>query len=359
MISKALVVGAYQSKLEEIAGYPDVDLTVVVPRSWGGQRYEPTCLRGYRTLVQPIRFNGNFHLFHFPRLGRIIHELRPDIVHADEEPYNLATAQATYLALRNGARPLFFTWQNLNRAYPPPFSWFERYVFRRSRHAIAGNAEAVDVLRAKGYTGPSSVIPQFGIDPAVFSPAPARCGAEQRPFTIGHLGRLTPEKGTDLLVDAVARLDGDWRLRLVGNGPLRDSLAARAASLGVSDRVSLEPAVPSLDVPHKLRGLDVLVLPSLTRPNWKEQFGRVLVEAMACGVAVVGSDSGEIPNVVGDAGLIFPEGDVDALRGAMRRLSTDETLRDALARRGRARVLDRYTQAQVARQTYDLYRELV
>ena len=140
-------------------------------RSWGGQRYEPTCLRGYRTLVQPIRFNGNFHLFHFPRLGRIIHELRPDIVHADEEPYNLATAQATYLALRNGARPLFFTWQNLNRAYPPPFSWFERYVFSRSRHAIAGNAEAVDVLRAKGYTGPSSVIPQFGIDPAVFSPA--------------------------------------------------------------------------------------------------------------------------------------------------------------------------------------------
>ena len=72
--------------------------------------------------------------------------------------------------------------------------------------------------------------------------------------------------------------------------------------------------MPSTEVPAVLRALDVLVLPSLTTPSWKEQFGRVLQEAMACAIPVVGSDSGEIPHVIGDAGLVTPEGDAAALR---------------------------------------------
>jgi glycosyltransferase involved in cell wall biosynthesis len=112
-------------------------------------------------------------------------------------------------------------------------------------------------------------------------------------------------------------------------------------------------------MPAYYRQLDVLVLPSRTRPNWKEQFGRVLVEVMACGVVVIGSDSGEIPNVIGDAGLLFPEGQVDRLRAHLGRLLGEPALRAELARRGRERVLARYTQARVAAQTYQVYREIV
>ena len=336
MVSKALVVAAYQRKLEEIAAHPDVDeLTAVIPRAWDGQEYQPGFLQGYRTLVQPIRFDGQFHLFHFPTLGRILREVRPDVVHVDEEPYNLATFLATRQAVAVGARPLFFTWQNLLRRYPPPFRWFERYVYRHSRYAIAGNAEAVDVLREKGYRGPTSVIPQFGVDPDLFSPAPAGGHSDGRPFTIGALNRLTPEKGVDVLLEAVARLSGEWRLRFVGNGPLRDVIPARARELGIAERVTVEPAVPSTEVPSVLRALDVLVLPSLTTPSWKEQYGRVLQEAMACAIPVVGSDSGEIPHVIGDAGLVTPEGDASALTAALERLMADRSLRDD-ARRARA-----------------------
>src|SRR6202008_2924174 len=99
---------------------------------------------------------------------------------------------------------------------------------RHARHAIAGNAEAVDVLREKGYRGPASVIPQFGVDPDLFSPAPAGSQVDGRPFTIGALNRLTPEKGVDVLLEAVGKLSGDWRLRFVGNGPLRDAIPERA-----------------------------------------------------------------------------------------------------------------------------------
>ena len=358
MVSKALVVGAYQRKLEEIAAHPDVELVAVIPKAWGGQRYQPGFVAGYRTILVPIRFDGSFHLFHLPTLGRILRDLRPDVVHVDEEPYNLATVLATHHALAAGARPLFFTWQNLLRRYPPPFRWFERYVYDRSRHAIAGNAEAVDVLRAKGYRGPATVIPQFGVDPDLFSPSARASDDPKRPFTIGHVGRLTPEKGTMLLLEAASRLTGDWRLRLVGSGVLGDMIPPRARQLGIEDRVSVEPFVPSTEVPGLLRELDVLALPSLTIPSWKEQFGRILQEAMACGVPVVGSDSGEIPHVIGDGGLVAPEGDVDALRSALQRLLDDRTLCEELARRGRARVLEYFTQASIAARTVAVYRQV-
>jgi glycosyltransferase involved in cell wall biosynthesis len=111
-------------------------------------------------------------------------------------------------------------------------------------------------------------------------------------------------------------------------------------------------------MPAFYRQLDVLVLPSRTRPHWEEQFGRVLIEAMACGTAVVGSTCGEIPHVMGDAGLIFPENDPHALAAQLTRLMRDEALRADLARRSRERVLAHYTQAQVAQETYEVYRQM-
>jgi glycosyltransferase involved in cell wall biosynthesis len=112
-------------------------------------------------------------------------------------------------------------------------------------------------------------------------------------------------------------------------------------------------------MPGLYRKMDVLVLPSRTRPNWKEQFGRSLVEAMACGVTVVGSDSGEIPHVIGDAGLLFPEGQAGELRERLSRLMADAALRQALAQRGRDRVVALFTQAQIAARTYQVYREVL
>ncbi len=361
MVSKALVVGAYQRKLELLASAPDLELTCVVPAAWGSQRFEPAHLSGYRMVVQPIRFNGSFHVFYFPRLAALLRDLHPDIVHLDEEPYNLATFLSTREALAAGARPIFFTWQNLERRYPPPFRWFEQWVFRHAAHAIAGNAEARDVLRRKRYHGPIAVIPQFGVDPELFTPADPRPHAPEIDpvFKIGYAGRLVEEKGLFVLLEALAGLGCPWRLSLFGDGPIRVALAARARNLGIGHRVFFHAAVPSVEMPRRLVQLDALALPSLTRPNWKEQFGRVLIEAMACGVPVVGSTSGEIPNVVGDAGLLVPEGDSRALRTALERLASDRALTTELSSRGRARVLERFTHQHVADQTLAVYRRVV
>jgi glycosyltransferase involved in cell wall biosynthesis len=125
--------------------------------------------------------------------------------------------------------------------------------------------------------------------------------------------------------------------------------------LGIQGQVEFAPYVPSTAVPDYLRELDVLVLPSRTTRSWKEQFGRVLVEAMACGVPVIGSSSGEIPNVIGDGGLVFPEDDVAALRERLACLMADTVLRRELGERGRARVLAHFTHAQVAKETVEVY----
>ena len=357
MLSRACLTGIYQRKLEEIARL-GVELLTLVPPSWGATRLERLYTSGYRLETTPIRANGHFHLHYFPRLGAALRAFRPDILHIDEEPCNLATWHALWQARRAGCRALFFSWQNLNRRYPPPFSLGERYVLRGVDHGLAGTQDAADVLRAKGYRGPLTVIPQFGIDPQLFRPAEAP--GPTRPFTLGYFGRLVAAKGLHSLLEALALMDGQPpRLRLVGEGPLRAELAALAQRLGIRDRVRFCAAQPSAAMPAQYHQIDVLVLPSLTRRNWKEQFGRVLVEAMAAGLPVVGSDSGAIPAVIGEAGLCFAEGDATALAACLTRLQGDAALRRAMAGRGRARALAHFTHAQVAAATVAVYRSML
>lgn len=359
ILSKANIVGIYQRKLEAIARR-GVELLAVMPPSWKDERGEQPLERlyteGYTLQIIPIRFNGNFHLHYYPGVGRVIRQFRPQIIHIDEEPYNLAAWQALYHGRRVGAKTLFFSWQNILRQYPLPFAWGERKMLRTVDYALVGTASAGEVWRAKGYAGRMAVVPQFGVDTDLFHPIQK---PEQRLFTIGYIGRLVEEKGVHLLLEAVSQLRDAWCLRIVGGGPERAKLIAQSERLGIADRVQFIDQRPSSEMPAQFHQLDVLVLPSLTKPNWKEQFGRVLVEAMASGVPVIGSDSGAIPDVIGDAGLIFAEGDIEALAAQLARLQGDAGLRAELGEAGRARALANFTHESVAEATVRVYQELL
>jgi glycosyltransferase involved in cell wall biosynthesis len=256
--------------------------------------------------------------------------------------------------------------QNIKKRYPIPFRWFERYCFRRADAILACGTKVAETLRSKGYRGALHVV-GLPTDTHAFAPDHARREAGRRALglraddlVIGYAGKFVEEKGLRTLLAAFASLAEHHKqahLVLAGGGPLRDELAATAQALGLADRVHMPGVIHNSDLPQFMNALDVFVLPSETRSNWREQFGRVAVEAMACGTPVIGSDSGEIPIVLGDAGLVFCEGDPAALATCLLDLLSHPDLRSRLSRLGRERAVRLFSLEQVARQHLALYRE--
>ena len=199
-----------------------------------------------------------------------------------------------------------------------PHQYIRNFVLHTAAHAIAGDMEAAQLLEKANY--PSSkitVLPQYGVNPKLFTKKNVNNLKKTlgiNSFVLGYVGRLVPEKGIQDLVEAFSRLKNKKAvLLIIGNGPLRTFLEEKAVHLGINSRIRWIPALDQNHIPDYLNCMDVLVLPSHTTPTWKEQFGRVIIEAQACEVPVLGSDSGAIPEVIGKAGLIFKEKDIQDL----------------------------------------------
>lgn len=166
---------------------------------------------------------------------------------------------------------------------------------------------------------------------------------------MGFAGRLVEEKGVLALVEAARRMPDRVRVLLAGNGDLRERLAAMN---GPEVDIEICTDLTHEEMARAFAEMDVLVLPSQTTHTWVEQFGRVLVEALWCGVPVVGSSSGEIPWVieVTGGGVVFPEGDIGVLAAQLERLRRDPDERARLARTGRAAVERLFSVESVGRQ---------
>ncbi|MCX7855696.1 MAG: glycosyltransferase family 4 protein [Anaerolineae bacterium] len=351
-----------ERKLEVMAARSDLALWLLRPAVWedeyGRKEVRPE-VPGCQVIRVPMlgRMNDPHRaLYRTVLFG--LRVARPHIIHAEEEPDSLAALQIV-LARRlfaPQAKLVLHTWQNINRPKRWYVGWVTRISLQEADAILCANQEAVQVLREMGYPKPAEVIPPIGVDTRVFRPQERRL--DPAVFRVAYAGRFVPEKGLDTLLQAVARLGPDVELWLIGNGPQRAALQSLAQSLGIGERVRWVPPVAPEQMPELLAQVNVVVLPSRTTPVWKEQFGRILVEAMACGVPVVGSDSGAIPEVVGDAGLIFPEGDVGALMKCLNRIRQSPDLQAELVRYGFARV-GLYSQEAIAERTAAFYAKML
>ncbi|MFK5633428.1 MULTISPECIES: glycosyltransferase [unclassified Ornithinimicrobium] len=286
--------------------------------------------------VVPVRTLGRhpaLFAYDLRPLWRALGE-RWDVIDLHEEPFAVSTLQALVIrALRRNRAPYaLYSAQNIDKHYPIPFRWWERWALRHARAVIVCNDAAGEICVRKGFPGVPDVVP-LGVDVERFTPADRQPPAPDEPVRVGYVGRLAPHKGVTVLLDAVAAYP-DLRLTLVGAGPQEAELRERAAAPDLRDRVTFAGSAPQEELPALFQGMDVLAVPSLTTPSWVEQFGRVVVEAMAAGVPVVASDSGSLPEVVGDAGLLVPEGDPRALGEALLRVCRESGLWERLQEAG-------------------------
>jgi glycosyltransferase involved in cell wall biosynthesis len=369
MISHTYLPAYYRGKLRWLATEGGVDLTlaaVAAVRLPTGThlRFEHVSEPFTVRLLHPLAFpNHNILRLYAPRhILILLRETRPDIVHAEAEPHSLSLMFVAALKKFFGYRLVAFTWENLRRRGRKPLGWLEPFTLRRVDWMVAGNEEAVTAVRWRGYTGPTTVIHQVGLDPAHFETntrRPVLYQHLQAGARIGFVGRLVPEKGVLDLLEAFLPLVNRAYLIFIGEGPLRDVICRKAEAAGCAKLVVLAGFVPYQDIPSYLKGLDILVLPSRTTPQWKEQFGHVLVEAMLAGVPVVGSDSGAIPETIGAAGLVFPEGDIPTLQSYLIHLIEHPEERQRLAEAGRRRALAHFSDTAIGQATLNVYRQVL
>lgn len=345
---------------------PDVNLTLITPPAVRHPlkiyRAEPST-RWPHFLVSAWGTNRlSGFAFHPWKLWPILRELGPDLIQVDEEPPSLALLEVLLLKNLLKCPIIFFSWENLPIKSCWPFPFIHRFNLQRADGVIAGTTEVAQRLREARFCGLIAIIPQLGIAPEWFYPSRNEFLRQQlglKDFTIGYLGRIVPEKGLWVLLDALTALNIDWQCLLVGDGPIRAEWLKQARNRGLDRRIVWMPTISHTKVPDYINTMDVLVLPSLTTLRWKEQFGHVLIEAMACRVPVIGSNSGAIPEVIGDAGIIVPEGDPNALAQAIEQLYMSKSKRVTLGLKGRERVLSHFTNEQIAQKTWFFWQEVL
>jgi glycosyltransferase involved in cell wall biosynthesis len=316
--------------------------------------------KNYRIEFIDVLFGGRMVLYLIPKLRRIIKEFKPHLIYCEQEPICLVSLQTAILAKKTPV--IFFSWENINRKDMKyrMFSVVRALCHRKAIFMVAGSKEAASVIRRREFRKPIYITPILGVNEQLFSPQEKnvlRGTIPQCSFLIGYVGRFVEAKDVKTLFKAVKLLDGtvDWHLVLLGNGPQRHEYEELIHEFGMTEKVTFHRAVSHNEVPQILNAFDVLVLPSKTTPKWKEQFGHVLIEAMACGVPVIGSSSGEIPNVIGNAGLVFKEGDAEDLRAKLIMLSENPHLREVLRQSGIQRVKERFTDARIAANMIAMY----
>jgi glycosyltransferase involved in cell wall biosynthesis len=338
VVSHPAIVSVNQEVYRELSrrGW---EVTIVLPSRWShaysDEALTPRALDGLAGALRPTRvaFRGRPQRhFYLTRCRSTLRRSRPDVGFVEAEPFSLAAGQWGFAFRRMDIPFGVQSYENIDREFPAPVRWLRTRVLADATFVAARSPTAGRLAQAWGARGEVALAP-----PAVPDWPGARPAAAERPFTVGYAGRLVESKGLMDLLAATRALSAPVELLLIGDGELKSQLDGEPIP-GSTARVL--SGVDHDQMPGAYSQLDVLVLPSRTTATWKEQFGRVIVEALWCGVPVVGSDSGEIPWLIEltGGGRVFPEGDREALADRLGELREQPELRARLADAGRAAV---------------------
>lgn len=354
----------YLEVWESLTGL-DVDLHIVAPEAIAARLVERPGLTVHPVQDRFLR-PGRETWRIVPAIRRLTRVVDPDLIHLTTEPWSIATMQAVTtgrpvvvhgaeIDVRSGTDAEIAIRATLCRAILPRLAGY-----------VGWSTLAIRSARAEGLppTVPTLTAPAETPDPQTFASATSQrerfrsaAGWADDEVVVGFVGRHEPQKGLRWLLDAMARATAP-RLRLVcvGDGP--DADLVRQAGIDSDGRIGHLGPVALESIPEVMASFDMLVIPSISTPEWREQFGRVAIEAMLAGTAIVASDSGALPEVVGEAGRIVPEGDVDILARTIDELARSPRQRAELAAIGRERAQRDYAPTVLAERVEQFWRRI-
>ncbi len=358
-VSHSLVLKEYQQKLLWLARGFNVEVFLLTPPYWYESGVKTPAYHGYgglKYLIGDVVFLKKFVCF-YKNPSSYIKRVNPDIVHVDEEPFSVPGYQFVKAAKKAGKKAVFFTSDNIRRKHNFIRRHFDSYCVKNADGVSAVNTAAKKLLVERGCRPGKIHIIEHGVEPSDFTPKEFKW--PKQVFRVLYFGRVAPGKGIETLLEALKKTE-KTKLYLVGAGEKGYVAKIRkyAEKLGISGRVDIQGHVKREGIPAVLEVVDIAVVPSRTGKKWKEKFGRVIIEAFAARVPVIGSSSGEIPNVIGDAGMVFPEGDPDKLAEKINTLLKDPDVYRGCMEKGYKRVLENYSNEKIAEKTASLYRQV-
>jgi glycosyltransferase involved in cell wall biosynthesis len=355
VVSHSAIIPGYRVLMNRISMQSEMEIHLVAPNSWIEANKEQSFISHEeidknlnihvsRTITWGFKKRSFKNVTHiYPDIYNIINMIKPDILYIIEEPYSLVTATCIFASKMAGLDPavIIFSGQSIYKRFPFPFNFLESYVLRNSDMAFPVNSDVAEVLMKKGFFK-SRILP-LGFDETIFC-CSEKCSSvkksdpkaqKQVDFEIGFVGALTEQKGIHILLSAFENIlkresSPSFILHIVGIGPLLSLVEKYVRQY--PENIVYHGFVPHSDVAEIIKGTDLVVMPSIDQSNVKEQLGRVIVEAMACGVPVIGSTSGEISKVIGDSKMIFRADDVSALEKKILELMNDHELLEAKRR---------------------------
>ena len=357
-VENIAVEAAHRHVYRHLADRDDMEVHLLTPERWREAQSlvecEPEPNPNLHVHRSGIHFGFRQHRVLYKSFSQILATVKPDFIFLDQEPENFAAVQGIRLRRKFAPNAVLSLVSSRNIDHVKiGFPYKVEYLHRQCDRFVTRHPVDVCFVRTQAAE-------QFMHSYAkriVHLPFPIEVSrlkkvqGKRRPpqlFTIGYVGRLIEPKGVQLLFDLLPTFPENVRMVFVGKGSLGEQLTLRARELGLSDRLTIRPPVPHKELPNVFSEMDVVVVPSVDTKFWKEQCPRVPMEAMACEVPVIGSSSGGIPEVLGNAGLIFEQGNPQALRDAINRVLQERPLRDNLAVLGRKRVLDNFQVSVVA-----------
>lgn len=339
-----------------------LEITIAVPQRWRepvlGRLVETSWERQSGVEVFPVQVStpGDPARYRFAGrvLGSLLRDKRPELIQIEEELGTQVTRQVVKAAARLRIPVVIGVADNVpgNRTGDRGLlsRWRRRRMLRHVRGVVAASEAAAGLVRADRDSVQITVIPHLGVK------APTHPEhIDHEGMALGFVGRLVHRKGLDTLLEALTRhRELAWTLTVVGDGPAREELEALASARRLAARIRWVGAVSPADVAKTWPLLDVLIQPSRSSEDWSEPTGHTVAEAMANEVAVIGTASGAVSEVIGDAGLVVPPDDPDALAKAIVGMADPET-RWSYAEAARARALGKFSDEAVADATREFW----